>query len=111
MEFGVADYYIIGEFIACWGSLLIIVTTLLSYAMYDERQRMFLIAAAATFFASFFNILSVRCIAHYSLQNAHLFTFITTLYFLFLLLFLLLCLLMPATWPFKIQNGKKSSFV
>ena len=86
MEFGFANYYIIGEFIACWGSLLIIVTTLLSYAMYDERQRMFLIAATSTFFASFFNILSVRCIAHYSLQNAHLFTFITTLYFLFLLL-------------------------
>ena len=86
MEFGFADYYIIGEFIACWGSLLICVTTLLSYALYDRRQRRFLIAAASTFFASFFNIISVRCISNFSVEHTALSTFVTSLYFLVLLL-------------------------
>ncbi len=86
MEFGFSDYYIIGEFIACWGSLLICVTTLLSYALYDKRQRLFLIAAASTFFASFFNILSVRCISNFSVEHTALSTFVTTLYFLVLLI-------------------------
>ncbi len=86
MEFGFADYYIIGEFIACWGSLLICVTTLLAYALYDKRQRLFLIAAIGTFFASFFNIFSVRCISNFSVEHTALSTFVTTLYFLVLLI-------------------------
>ena len=86
MEFGLTDYYIIGEFISCWGSLLICVTTLLSYALYDKRQRMFLYAAGGTLLTSFFNILSVRCIADFPHHSIGLCTFVTTLYFLLLLI-------------------------
>ena len=86
MEFGFSDFYIIGEFISCWGSLLICINTFLAYALYDKRQRMFLYAAASTFFASFFNILSVRCIAAFPARSIALCTFVTTLYFLVLLI-------------------------
>ena len=86
MEFGFSDFYIIGEFISCWGSLLICINTFLAYALYDKRQRMFLYAAASTFFASFFNILSVRCIASFPARSIALCTFVTTLYFLVLLI-------------------------
>ena len=86
MEFGFSDFYIIGEFISCWGSLLICINTFLAYALYDKRQRMFLYAAASTFFASFFNILSVRCIAAFPARSITLCTFVTTLYFLVLLI-------------------------
>ena len=86
MEFGIADYYVIGEFIACWGSLLICVTTLLSYALYDKHQRFFFGASISTFAASFFNILSVYYIKHFSEYPLYFCTIITTLYFLVLLI-------------------------
>ena len=86
MEFDFANYYISGEFISCWGSLLICINTLLAYALYDKQQRMFLYAAGSTFLASFFNILSVRCIAQFSETSIGLCTFITTLYFFVLLI-------------------------
>lgn len=110
MEFGFANYYIIGEFIACWGSLLICVTTLLSYAMYDKKQRMFFIAAAGTFFASFFNILSIRCIANYIPERAALSTFVTSLYFIILLLspFVMACYV--CDMAFQYSKRKKIFF-
>ena len=86
MEFGFSNYYIIGEFISCWGSLLICINTLLSYALYDKQQRMFLYAAGSTFLASFFNILSVRCISEFASHSIALCTFVTSLYFLVLLI-------------------------
>ena len=86
MEFGFSDYFIIGEFISCWGSFLICINTLLSYALYDKRQRMFLYAALSTLLASLFNIFSVYCIAHFSPQTSGACIFSTTLYFLVLLI-------------------------
>ena len=86
MEFGFSDYFIIGEFISCWGSLLICINTMLSYALYDKRQRMFLYAAGATLLASLFNIFSVRCIADFSPETIGICVFSTTLYFLVLLI-------------------------
>ena len=86
MEFGFSDYFIIGEFISCWGSFLICINTMLSYALYDKRQRMFLYAAGATLLASLFNIFSVRCIADFSPETIGICVFSTTLYFLVLLI-------------------------
>lgn len=86
MEFGISDYYCIGELITCWGAFLICVNTVLSYVLYDRRQRYFLYAALGTFFSSFFNIISVYNIAHFTQVPLFLCTFITSLYF-FLLLF------------------------
>ena len=86
MEFGFSDYFIIGEFISCWGSFLICINTMLSYALYDKRQRMFLYAAGSTLLASLFNIFSVHCIASFSPQTAGLCVFSTTLYFIVLLI-------------------------
>ena len=86
MEFGVSDYYVIGELIACWGAFLICVNTFLSYALYDRRQRFFLYAALSTFFASFFNMLSVYNIAHFQEHSHFTCTLITSLYFFMLLL-------------------------
>ena len=86
MEFGFSDYYVIGELITCWGAFLICVNTLLSYALYDRRQRFFLYAALSTFFTSFFNMISVYNISHYTEKSLIVCTFITTIYF-FILLF------------------------
>ncbi len=86
MEFGLSDYYVIGELITCWGAFLICVNTLLSYALYDRRQRFFLYAALSTFFTSFFNMISVYNISHYAEKSLAACTFITTIYF-FILLF------------------------
>ena len=86
MEFGYSNYYIIGEIITCWGSFLICVNTLLSYALYDRRQRFFLYASASTFLASFFNILSTHNIAHYSEISHFVCMLVTSLYFLMLLI-------------------------
>ena len=86
MEFGFSDYFIIGEFISCWGSFLICINTMLSYALYDKRQRMFLYAAGSTLLASLFNIFSVKCIANFSPQTIGICVFSTTLYFLVLLI-------------------------
>ena len=86
MEFGIADYYLIGELITCWGAFLICVNTLLSYALYDRRQRFFLYAATATFFTSLFNMLSVYHIAHYAEKSVFTCTLITSIYFFLLLI-------------------------
>ena len=86
MEFGIADYYMIGELITCWGAFLICVNTLLSYALYDRRQRYFLYAASATFFTSLFNMLSVYHIAHFTEHSVFVNTFITSIYFFLLLI-------------------------
>ena len=85
MEFGISDYYCIGELITCWGAFLICVNTVLSYVLYDRRQRYFLYAALGTFFASFFNIISVYNIAHFTEIPLFLCTLVTSLYFLVLL--------------------------
>ena len=86
MEFGLSDYYVIGELITCWGAFLICVNTFLSYALYDRRQRFFLYASLGTFFASFFNMLSVYNIAHYTQHSHFILTLITSLYFFALLI-------------------------
>ena len=85
MEFGYSGYYIIGEIVTCWGAFLICVNTILSYALYDRRQRFFLYAAASTFLASFFNIISAYNIEHYTEYSHFICTFITSIYFFFLL--------------------------
>lgn len=85
MEFGISDYYVIGELITCWGAFLICVNTLLSYALYDRRQRFFLYAATSTFFTSLFNMLSVYYIAHFAEKSLFICTLITSLYFFLLL--------------------------
>ncbi len=85
MEFGVSDYFVIGEIITCWGAFLIGVNTILSYALYDRRQRYFLYASLATFFTAFFNILSVCNIAHYQEISLVTCTIVTSLYFFLLL--------------------------
>ena len=85
MEFGVSDYYVIGEIITCWGAFLIGVNTILSYALYDRRQRYFLYASVSTFFAAFFNIISVYNISHYTEHSLATCTIITSLYFFILL--------------------------
>lgn len=85
MEFGVSDYYIIGEIITCWGAFLICVNTLISYALYDKRQRYFLYAAASTFFSALFNILSAYNITHFAEKSVLHCTIITTIYFALLL--------------------------
>ena len=85
MEFGVSDYFVIGEIITCWGAFLIGVNTILSYALYDKKQRYFLYASVSTFFAAFFNILSVYNISHYKEHSLVTCTIITSLYFFILL--------------------------
>ena len=86
MEFGISDYYTIGELITCWGAFLIIVNTFLSYALYDKRQRYFLFAACGTFFSSLFNLISVYFIAHFTEKSLFSCTLVTSLYFFFLLI-------------------------
>ena len=111
MEFGFSDYYIIGEFISCWGSLLICINTLLSYALYDKHQRMFLYAAGSTFLASFFNILSVRCIADFALRSIALCEFVTSLYFFVLLIcpFVMSCYV--CEMAFQKEGSKKIFYI
>ncbi len=105
MEFGLSDYYVIGELVASWGSLLICITTLLSYALYDKHQRYFFGASLATFLASFFNLFSVYFISHFNEKPLYLCTLITTLYFLVLLICpcLMTCYLLDMT----VQNKKR----
>ena len=86
MEFGASDYYIIGELITCWGAFLICVNTFLNYALYDRLQRFFLYAAGSTFIASFLNLISVYNISNYQNLSLGYCTFITSLYFFFLLI-------------------------
>ena len=105
MEFGTSDYYVVGELIACWGAFLICVNTILSYALYDRRQRYFLYAALSTFFASFFNMISAYNIKNYTEFSHFTCTLITTLYFFTLLIcpFIMTCYVCELT----IQNEKK----
>ncbi len=86
MEFGLSEYYIIGELITCWVSLLICINIFLSFSLYDKRQRIFLCAAGSTFLASFFNLLSVYLISHHSSFSIPCNTAVTTMYFLMLLI-------------------------
>ena len=86
MEFGLSDYYVIGELITCWGSFLICVNTILSYVLYDRSQRFFLYAALSTFFASMFNMISVYNITHFTEHSHFALTLVTTLYFFSLLI-------------------------
>ncbi len=86
MEFGVSDYYVIGEIITCWGAFLICVNTILSYALYDKRQRYFLYASLATFTSAFFNIISAYNIKNYTEHTHFTCTLITSLYFFTLLI-------------------------
>lgn len=105
MEFGISDYYIIGELITCWGSVLICINTLLSYALYDKHQRFFLGAAASTLLASFFNIISVHFITNFSDKPLYSCTIITTLYFLVLLI--CPCIMTCYVFDMAIQSKKK----
>ena len=86
MEFGASNYYILGEVVTAAMSLLLIINILLTFSRYDRRQRLFLYAAISTFFASIFDILSVFCISFYKQLPLGLCTFVTTLYFSFLML-------------------------
>ncbi|MBP3742306.1 MAG: EAL domain-containing protein [Treponema sp.] len=86
MEFGASNYYILGEVVTAAMSLLLIINILLTFSRYDRRQRLFLYAAISTFLASIFDILSVFCISFYKQLPLGLCTFVTTLYFSFLML-------------------------
>jgi len=86
MEFGTADYYVIGELVACWGSFLICINIFLSFSLYDRRQRLFLYASAATLFAAVFNIASVYLIESFNKVPVWLNVLVTTLYFFVLLI-------------------------
>lgn len=108
MEFGISEYYIVGELVACWGSILICITTLLSYALYDKRQRFFFGASISTFLASFFNIISVHYISNFSDKSIYSCTFITTLYFLMLLVSP--CLMTCYVLDMALQDKKKIKF-
>ena len=93
MEFGFSDYYVIGEIITCWGAFLICINTLLSYALYDRRQRYFLYAALATLLTAIFNIYSVNNISNFTEHSHFTCTLITSLYFFSLLIcpFIMTC--------------------
>lgn len=86
MEFGLTSYFIIGELITCWVSLLICINIFLSFSLYDKRQRFFLCAAGSTFLASLFNIISVLLLSHAGHISIMLNSIFTTLYFLVLLI-------------------------
>ena len=103
MEFGLSDYYVIGELITCWGSFLICVNTILSYVLYDRSQRFFLYAALSTFFASMFNMISVYNITHFTEHSHFALTLVTTLYFFSLLI----CPFFMTTYCNSKSKGKK----
>ena len=86
MEFGISNYYVIGEVVTCWVAFLICINTILSYALYDRRQRFFLYAAISTFFCAIFNIFSAYYTDHYSSDLYFISTLVTTLYFITLLI-------------------------
>ncbi|MBO4706705.1 MAG: EAL domain-containing protein [Spirochaetaceae bacterium] len=85
MEFGISNYYIIGELITCWVSLLICTNIFLTFSLYDRRQRFFLYASSSTLFSSLLNIISVYLISHFDESLLVISTIVTTLYFLALL--------------------------
>ena len=85
MEFGISNYYIIGELITCWVSLLICINIFLTFSLYDRRQRFFLYASSSTLLTSLLNIISVYLISHFSKTSLILNTIVTTLYFIVLL--------------------------
>ncbi|MBP5519608.1 MAG: EAL domain-containing protein [Treponema sp.] len=85
MEFGASNYYIIGELITCWVSLLLCVNIVLSFSLYDKRQRLFLYATGATFLAALFDIFSVFAITFYEDIPIPLCTLVSTIYFIFLI--------------------------
>ena len=86
MEFGFSNYYILAEVVSCGMSILLFITILLTFSFYDKRQRLFLFATISTFLASFFNVLSIFCIANYKVLPLSVCEVITTFYFLFLLM-------------------------
>lgn len=86
MEFGFSNYYILAEVVSCAMSILLFITILLTFSFYDKRQRLFLFATISTFLASFFNILSIFCIANYKVLPLYICEVVTTSYFLILLL-------------------------
>ena len=86
MEFGISNYYIIGELITCWVSLLICINIFLTFSLYDRRQRFFLYASSSTLLTSLLNIISVYLISHFSETSLILNTIVTTLYFIVLLI-------------------------
>ena len=109
MEFGYSGYYVIGEIITCWGAFLICVTTILSYALYDKRQRYFLYASASTFLASLTNVFSVYNIEHFAEKSIFECTLITSIYFFLLLI----CpfIMTGNVCDMAIQNNKKKKIL
>lgn len=85
MEFGASHYFILGEVVTAAMSLLLIINILLTFSRYDRRQRLFFYAAVSTFLAAVFDILSVFCISFYDQLSLGLCTFVSTLYFFFLM--------------------------
>ena len=109
MEFGYSGYYVIGEIITCWGAFLICVTTILSYALYDKRQRYFLYASASTFLASLTNVFSVYNIEHFAEKSIFECTLVTSIYFFLLLI----CpfVMTGNVCDMAIQNNKKKKIL
>jgi len=109
MEFGYSGYYVIGEIITCWGAFLICVTTILSYALYDKRQRFFLYASASTFLASLTNVFSVYNIEHFADKSIFECTLVTSIYFFLLLI----CpfVMTGNVCDMAIQNNKKKKIL
>lgn len=80
------NYYILGEAVSCFLSLVLCINIITSFTPSERRQRLFLYGAVACFIAALFNIFAVFCISYYEKLSIILCTFISSVYFLFLVI-------------------------
>ena len=85
MEFGFGHYYILSEVITCSLSVLFCLNILLTFSVYDRRQRLFLYAGISTFLAAFFDICAVFCMTRLGSVPPAVCRLISTLFFIFLI--------------------------
>lgn len=86
LDFFALPYHVLGEIITCVLSLIILVNIITSFSPYELRHRLFLYAGISTFFSAFSNVFAVICIGYYQTLSISLCTFVSTVYFVFLLL-------------------------
>lgn len=85
MEFGLNNYYILGEIISCVLCFILICNILITFSFYDKKQRFFAFCTLSTFLSSLFDIFSVICIENYKTIPLWICEFCSTVYFITLM--------------------------
>lgn len=84
VDIGNLDYYILGEVVTCIFSVILCFNIIASFSIYERKHRLFLYGGVSSFLATLFDIGAVICISNYKIVPVPVSTFVSTVYFMFL---------------------------